>query len=60
MVRSPVRMEQSSKRFTVEFFRHCRGLTTIEDSRASWDNGCNGQNKTTIKWFVEIENTTKP
>ena len=27
-------------------FRHCRGLTAAEDSRSSWDNGCDGWNKT--------------
>ena len=42
------------------FFRHCRGLTAAEDSGTSWDDGCDGRNKTTIKWFAEIENTAKP
>ena len=27
------------------FFLHCRGLTMVEDSGASWDNGCDGRNK---------------
>ena len=60
MVGSPTEMEQSPEKFTREFFRHYRGLTTVEDSRASWDDGCDGQNKTNIKWFAGIENTAKP
>ena len=60
MVGSSVGMEQSPEKFTEEFFGHCRGLTVAEDSGASWDDGCDGRNKTTIKWFAGIENTAKP
>ena len=28
------------------FFRHWRGLTAMEDSGASWDDGCDDRNKT--------------
>ena len=52
-------MEQSSEKFTEKFFGHCRGLAATGDFGASWDDGCDGRNKTIIKWFAGIENTTK-
>ena len=33
---------------------------TSEDFGASWDDGCDGRTKTTIRWFAGIENTAKP
>ena len=39
-------MVGSSEKFTGEFFYHCRGMTAVEDSEASWDDGCDGRNKT--------------
>ena len=42
MVGSPAGMVKSSEKFTREFFRHYRGLTVVKDSRASWDDGCDG------------------
>ena len=32
----------------------------MEDSGASWDDGCDDRNKTTIKWLAGIENMAKP
>ena len=60
MVGSLAGMEQSSEKFTEEVFWRCRGLTAMEDSKASWDDGFEGRNKTTIKWFSGIENMAKP
>ena len=53
-------MEQSSEKFTEEVFRRCRCMTAAEDSGASWDDGFDRRDKTTIKWFVGIENMAKP
>ena len=60
MVGLPTGMEQTPEKFIEEVFRCCICLMETEDSRAYWDDGFDGRNKTTIKWFVGIENMAKP